>query len=91
MDRRPSFRVIRNRQDALEFMQRTELSEKGHLVLLALGAMSAAFAWAIGWRGWAVYLTAGNVAVNLYPVLLQRYTRARLTAFLCDRLPTAPR
>ena len=76
--REPAFRMIRNRQDALEFVQRTEQSEKGHLVMLVLGAMSAAFAWAIDWRGWAVYLTVGNVLVNVYPILLQRYTRARL-------------
>ena len=50
--------------------------------MLVLGGMSAGFAWAIGWPGWAIYLTAGNVVVNLYPVLLQRYTRARISAAL---------
>ena len=76
--REPDFRMIRNRQEARAFTQRTEASERGHLVMLVLGAMSAAFAWAIDWRGWAVYLTVGNVLVNVYPILLQRYTRARL-------------
>ena len=50
--------------------------------MIVLGGMSAGFAWAIGWSGWAIYLTAGNVVVNLYPVLLQRYTRARLSVLL---------
>lgn len=45
-------------------------------------ACSAAFALRLGWSGWAVYLTAGNIVVNLYPILLQRYTRARLAAVL---------
>ena len=76
--REPDFRVIRNRQHAVAFTRRTEMSEKSHLVLLVLGGMSAAFAWAIGWPGWALYLGVGNVLVNLYPVLLQRYTRVRL-------------
>jgi hypothetical protein len=76
--REPAFRIIRNRRYALAFLRRTELSEKSHLVMLVLGALSAAFAWTIGWPGWAVYLTIGNVLVNLYPVLLQRYTRARI-------------
>ncbi len=58
------------------------MSEKSHLVMLVLGGMSAGFAWAIGWSGWAIYLAAGNVVVNLYPVLLQRYTRARIGAAL---------
>ena len=80
--RDPAFRIIRGRRYARAFRHRTELSEKSHLVMLALGGMSAGFACAIGWPGWAIYLTAGNVVVNLYPVLLQRYTRARISAAL---------
>ena len=78
----PAFRIIRNRHYAQAFRYRTELSEKSHLVMLVFGAMSASFAMAIGWSGWAIYLTVGNVLVNLYPILLQRYTRARLSALL---------
>ena len=76
--REPAFRMIRNRRQAVEFVQRTEMGEKSHLVMLALGSLSTAFAWRIGWTGWALDLGIGNVLVNLYPVLLQRYTRARL-------------
>lgn len=76
--REPNFRIIRNRRFVAAFVRRTELSEKSHLVLLLMGLLSAVFAWRIGWRGWAVYLGVGNVLVNLYPVLLQRYTRTRL-------------
>jgi len=61
------------------------LSEKSHLMMLVFGVMSAGFAVAIGWTGWAIYLTAGNVLVNLYPILLQRYTRARLCVVLRRR------
>jgi hypothetical protein len=81
--RDPAFRIIRNRRYAEAFRRRTELSEKSRLVMLVLGSMSAAFAWTIGWSGWALYLAAGNVVVNLYPVLLQRYTRARLCGVHC--------
>ena len=80
--RQPNFRIVKNRRLAAAFVQRTEQSEKAHLVLLLMGILSAAFAWQIGWRGWAVYLGAGNVLVNLYPVLLQRYTRARIQSIL---------
>lgn len=76
--RQPTFRIIANRRFAAAFVRRTELSEKSHLVLLMMGALSTAFAWQIGWWGWAWYLGVGNVLVNLYPVFLQRYTRARL-------------
>ncbi len=84
----PDYRIIRNRGTAAAFVVRTEKSERGHIVLLALGVASAAFAWSLEWHGWAVYLSVGNVAVNLYPILLQRYTRSRLQAVLL-RAPKA--
>jgi hypothetical protein len=89
--REPTFRVIRNRRYASAFVQRTELSERSHLVMLALGSLSAAFAWQIGWTGWALYLGVGNVLVNLYPMLLQRYTRARLVSIVGGRMPSQGR
>lgn len=78
----PRYRLIRGRRSAAAFVARTEQSERGHVVLLALGLVSAAFAWRLGWHGWAVYLSAGNLVVNVYPILLQRYTRARIHALL---------
>ena len=76
--REPDFRFIRNRAYARAFRLRTELSERSHLMWLVFGGLSTALALAIGWTGWALYLGVGNVVVNLYPILLQRYTRARL-------------
>jgi hypothetical protein len=76
--REPDHRLIRGRRSVPAFIRRTELSERGHLVWLLAGVLSAAYAWQIDWPGWALYLTVGNVLVNLYPILLQRYTRARL-------------
>jgi hypothetical protein len=73
---------IRGRAALQSFEARTRASEKGHLILLAMGILSAAHARQIGWQGWAVYLTVGNVLVNLLPILLQRYTRARLQGVL---------
>jgi hypothetical protein len=81
----PRYRIVRGRRSAEAFVERTEQSERGHLVLLMLGFVSAVYAWEIGWRGWAVYLSVGNVLVNLYPILLQRYTRSRLQTVLRRR------
>ena len=78
----PHFRVMGGRRSAAAFLVRTEDSERGHLVLPALGLVSAAYAWRVGWHGLAVYLSAGNVLVNVYPMLLQRYTRGRLRSLL---------
>ncbi len=74
----PGYRVVRGRRAVAAFVARTERSERGHAVLLMLGVVSAAYAWTLDWRVWALYLTAGNLLVNLYPILLQRYTRSRL-------------
>ena len=91
--RDPQYRIVRGRRSAQAFLARTEASERGHVVLLLLGAASAAWALAIGWPGWALYLSLGNVAVNVYPILLQRFNRARIEALLRrsrHRQPQAP-
>jgi hypothetical protein len=87
----PKYRIVHGRRSAENFIQRTERSERGHLVLLMLGVVSAAFAWKIGWNGWAVYLSFGNVLVNVYPILLQRYTRGRLVIAMQRRASAAAR
>ena len=44
--------------------------------------MASARVWSgvsvIGWYAWAAWTLATNVVGNLYPVMLQRYTRMRL-------------
>jgi hypothetical protein len=68
-------------RDRLETSLRNTLSaEKSHLVLAILGAGAAFYAAAIAWNGWAVWLTVSNLAANVWPILLERYTRARLTS-----------
>lgn len=81
----PQFRIVSNRRLTVAFVSRTELGEKSHIVWLLIGAVTTVFAWRIGWRGWAVYLGVGNVVVNLYPILLQRYTRSRLMRIVSRR------
>jgi hypothetical protein len=83
-DRRtdPRFRMIRCKNSAADFIGRTRQSERGHFVLLAFGAVTSAYAWSLGWQGWAIYLSAGNIVVNFYPIMLQRYTRNRIKRVL---------
>ena len=77
--REPGFRLITGRASAEAHRLRYIASERSHLVLLLAGLATCAYAWSIGWDGWAWYLFAANVPVHLYPILLQRYTRARIT------------
>ena len=72
------FRLIGSKADAAGWLPKTNASEKSHLAFMLLGILSAGYAAYVGWTMWAIVLTVGNVVTNLYPVLLQRYTRARL-------------
>ena len=42
------------------------------------GVATAAHATWIGWYGWSLGLTAGNLVFNAYSILLQRYHRTRV-------------
>lgn len=74
-----AFRVIANPTEADTYVARTIAGEKTHLVSFAIGIASSLHAWRIGWMGWALYIAIANVIFNVYPILLQRYTRARIT------------
>lgn len=53
-------------------------NERRHIAYLCWGFVTAYYAWAIGWDAWALWLAGTNVGANLYPAMLQRYTRARV-------------
>ena len=53
-------------------------NERSHLASFAGGLFIAVYAWRISWTDWAAWLTLTNLLTNFYPVLVQRYTRARL-------------
>ena len=72
----PDFTVYRGDLDQL--LRNTRLGEWSHLALFVFGLVTTLYVVVIGWYAWAVWTAATNVIGNLYPVLLQRYTRARL-------------
>lgn len=53
-------------------------NEQRHWAYLCWGFVSAYYAWSIEWESWAVWLAGTNVGANLYPIMLQRYSRARV-------------
>lgn len=75
--RNRGFRLIGSLADALACLLKTEASENGHIVLMLAGILSAVYA-AWGGRSGPSPLPAGNVLTSPSPILLQRYTRARL-------------
>lgn len=63
--------------------QRMRDAEASHLILLVITSGVAAHAALRGWWMAAALIVMGNVMMNGYPVMLQRYNRARLH----DRFP----
>ena len=53
-------------------------NEKRHIAYLCWGFVGAWFAYSIGWTLWAIWLAGSNIGANLYPTMLQRYSRARV-------------
>jgi hypothetical protein len=74
----PAYRVYAHEALRQRIFKDTCVSEKIHVVMLLFALWPALFAAAVGWWPYAALLTVANVVVNLYPILVQRYTRARL-------------
>jgi hypothetical protein len=87
------YRMVRDLPTARDWAEQARGAERNHLVFLLMGTFSALYAAAVGWYGWAVGLSASNVAFNVYPILLQRYNRARVERLerRCAHLPAGSR
>lgn len=70
--------------DIERLVPKSIFNERRHIAYLCWGMVTAFYAWSIGWSGWALWLAVTNIGANLYPTMLQRYSRARVT-----RLTTA--
>ncbi len=73
-----AYRVVHDRSSARHFAQNVRESERIHLVLFTICAGTMAYAVAIQSFTWAVFFCVANVVANVYPIMLQRYTRSRL-------------
>ena len=81
----PAYRVVRDKASIVEFAAGTRLAEKCHLISLFLVLPAVAYALALGWNQFALWLVLPNIPLHFYPVLLQRYTRARIERVLKSR------
>jgi hypothetical protein len=76
--KRPGYCVIRTRSDALEREQLSRTTETAHLFHLLLLIPAIVLAERAGRLIFAAAMTALLIGFDLYPVLLQRYNRARV-------------
>ncbi len=84
----PAYRVVRTRSDAVErehFSRTTELAHLLHLLLL-LPAIALSIRTGRPW--FAAATTLLLVGFDLYPILLQRYNRARVSRLSGHARPT---
>ncbi len=74
----PAYRAVRTRASLRAHIQGAYSTERGHLAFFLAGLFTAGFALNLNEVVRAAILSAGNVAFNLYPLMHQRYKRARL-------------
>ena len=74
----PGYRVHAGRGGLARAARRSFVSERAHHGFWWFGIGASLAAWIGGWPDWSVPILIGNIATNLLPILLQRYTRARL-------------
>jgi hypothetical protein len=84
------FRNVRNHDSALEWEARTRFNELAHLLSLAFSVVM------IGWLcfreryTWLPVIALLNLVLNVYPILLQRYNRARIHRIRSSRSGGCP-
>lgn len=83
----PGYRTYATETTLEQLSADTRASEKGHALCGLIALPAVAFAVITGWRLFAVAFTLVNVVANLYPILLQRDTRARIARIASRRRP----
>ena len=78
--RNPDFRVVRSPADLAKAERSGRLFERIHVTFLVSLLPLTCWGLVCGQYGFAAELIVFNVLINLYPAMLQRYTRARLEA-----------
>jgi hypothetical protein len=74
----PRYQIVRDRRALEEHLRGTVTNERWHLAFAISGFATVGFATMTAQYAWALGIGVLNVAFNLYPVMHQRYKRARL-------------
>lgn len=73
-----NYRIYADSRTTRRLANETRVSERVHIIMLLFATWPALFGALAGWWKYAAFVTAGNVLVNVYPIVLQRYTRSRI-------------
>jgi hypothetical protein len=78
----PTYRVIGGPREMRRLEAQTRLNERAHMFAFWAGLPAVVYAAVLGWTGFALFLGGATAVANVYPILLQRYTRARIHGIL---------
>jgi Glycosyl-4,4'-diaponeurosporenoate acyltransferase len=81
----PGHRCLAGLESMRAFGINTCAYERGNLLMLLPALSATAYAFLSGSLKFALYFVIVNVGLNVYPNLLQRYTRARITRIMSAR------
>lgn len=74
----PRFRIIKNRDSAIEWEARTRFNEVVHLCGLIIGLTIMVWLYFRDEYAWLVAMVLVVIVGDIYPIMLQRYNRARI-------------
>jgi len=78
----PGYRCVTGRESMRALGRQTCGSERGHMLMLFAALPATAYAVSTSKFKFALYFLMVNIVLNVYPILLQRYTRARILRIL---------
>jgi hypothetical protein len=74
----PRYRIYADEAMRTAIAQQSIVSEKVHTIMFLCALWPALLGAAAGWWWYAAFTCAANLIVNVYPIMVQRYARARL-------------
>jgi Glycosyl-4,4'-diaponeurosporenoate acyltransferase len=78
----PGYKTLYNRKSIESQYKKTYFFEKFHFVMLLFFLFTTIFALVRSYYLWALIITITNIIYNIYPILLQHYTRLRIELLL---------
>jgi cobalamin biosynthesis protein CobD/CbiB len=81
----PDYRVIDSCHSMRQFEAQARTYEKGHLMWFSVTAFAGIYALVLSSHVLALFLFISSLVTQLYPAILQRYLRTRITKCLDGR------
>jgi len=74
----PEFKIVKNYASAIDWDERTKFNELAHLFNLLFSIIMLVWLYVQGRHRFIIPIILLTILLNVYPILLQRYNRARI-------------